>query len=59
MKIIITGATGFLGRNFAESFHDKGVEVIRLIIEVSYNLGESVNRYARSLFRPWMTLQRL
>ena len=28
MKIIITGATGFVGRNLAESFHDKGLEVI-------------------------------
>lgn len=28
MKIIITGATGFVGRNLAESFHDKGLDVI-------------------------------
>ena len=28
MKIIITGATGFLGRNVAERFHDDGMEVI-------------------------------
>ena len=28
MKIIITGATGFVGRNLAESFHDDGLQVI-------------------------------
>lgn len=28
MKIIITGATGFVGRNLAESFQDKGWDVI-------------------------------
>ncbi len=28
MKIIITGATGFLGRNLAESFHNEGLHVI-------------------------------
>lgn len=28
MKIIITGATGFLGRSLAESFHDDGMQVV-------------------------------
>ncbi|MFC1830158.1 NAD-dependent epimerase/dehydratase family protein [Thermodesulfobacteriota bacterium] len=28
MKIIITGATGFLGRNLAEHFHDDGMQVV-------------------------------
>ncbi len=28
MKVIITGATGFVGRNLAESFHDAGLEVV-------------------------------
>jgi len=28
MKVIITGATGFLGRNLAESLHDDGVDVV-------------------------------
>jgi len=28
MKIIITGATGFLGRNLAESLHDDGMQVM-------------------------------
>ncbi len=28
MKIIITGATGFVGRNLSESFHGEGIEVI-------------------------------
>lgn len=28
MKIIITGATGFLGRNLAERFHADGCQVI-------------------------------
>ncbi len=28
MKIIITGATGFIGRNFAESLHKKGYDVL-------------------------------
>jgi len=28
MKIIITGATGFLGRNIAESFHKDGIQII-------------------------------
>ena len=28
MKVIITGATGFLGRNLAESFHDDGLQVV-------------------------------
>lgn len=28
MKVIITGATGFIGRNFAENFHDNGLQVV-------------------------------
>lgn len=28
MKIIITGATGFIGRNLAESLHDDGLQVL-------------------------------
>ena len=28
MKIIITGATGFIGRNLSESLHEEGMEVI-------------------------------
>jgi nucleoside-diphosphate-sugar epimerase len=28
MKIIITGATGFLGRNLSESFHKEGMQVV-------------------------------
>ena len=28
MKIIITGATGFIGRNLSESFHKEGIKVI-------------------------------
>lgn len=28
MKVIITGATGFIGRNLAESLHDDGVDVL-------------------------------
>jgi nucleoside-diphosphate-sugar epimerase len=28
MKIIITGATGFLGRNLAERFHEDGLQVV-------------------------------
>lgn len=28
MKIIITGTTGFLGRNLAESFHNDGLQVV-------------------------------
>ena len=27
MKIIVTGATGFLGRNLAESYHEDGLQV--------------------------------
>lgn len=28
MKIIITGATGFIGRNIAENFHENGLKVV-------------------------------
>jgi nucleoside-diphosphate-sugar epimerase len=28
MRIIITGATGFVGRNLAECFHDEGMDVV-------------------------------
>lgn len=28
MKTIITGATGFIGRNLSESFHEEGIQVI-------------------------------
>ncbi len=28
MKIIVTGATGFIGRNIAESFHESGINVV-------------------------------
>ena len=28
MKVIITGATGFIGRNFAESLHKKGYDIL-------------------------------
>jgi nucleoside-diphosphate-sugar epimerase len=28
VRIIITGATGFAGRNLAECFHDEGMEVV-------------------------------
>jgi len=28
MKVVITGATGFIGRNLAESFHASGIEVM-------------------------------
>ena len=27
MKVIVTGATGFIGRNIAESFYDEGMHV--------------------------------
>lgn len=30
MKIIITGATGFIGRNLAEGFHKEGMDVIAI-----------------------------
>jgi nucleoside-diphosphate-sugar epimerase len=30
MKIIITGATGFIGRNLSESFHKEGMKVIAI-----------------------------
>jgi len=30
MKIIITGATGFIGRNLAESLHKEGMKVIAI-----------------------------
>jgi nucleoside-diphosphate-sugar epimerase len=30
MKIVITGATGFIGRNAAESFHEEGMQVIAI-----------------------------
>jgi nucleoside-diphosphate-sugar epimerase len=28
MRIIITGATGFVGRNLAECFNDEGMDVV-------------------------------
>ena len=28
MKVIVTDATGFIGRNIAESFHNDGIEVL-------------------------------
>jgi nucleoside-diphosphate-sugar epimerase len=30
LKVIITGATGFIGRNLSESFHKEGVEVVAI-----------------------------